>query len=193
MFLKKKQARILIFGCVYSFFTFTLFGKHLIPVAHSKNIGLIDKKDRRLNQLKSVTLIPRTLYAEESEGNLYQLRLHFDKSLNFDKECDDQASTIKLSFYNVNKENLEAKHFVETCQKISFVKNITISTEEYPIARTVVTFECFPQSALIKIQKNSEAKIIDIDFYDKYILTKIKQGTDILRMAYNQTVLPRLA
>ena len=154
------------------------------------------KNKEAINRLKTIALIPRTLYAEESSGTLYQLRLHFEQPLNFEKECDNETSTIKLSFYNINKADLDENQFIETCKKISFIKNVTVSSKEHPVNHIIISLECLPESTLVNIQKSNNAQIVNIDFYDKNILKKIKQGTDILRMAYNtdtQTVLPRLA
>lgn len=173
------------------------FAKHLIlasPILKDEHVA--SNKNRFSNMLKKCSLIPRTLTAEESQGDVYQLLLHFEKPIHFEKECNNENSTIKLSFYNINKIDFEAKKMVELCKKISFIKRVSIDVESHPLARTIVLLEFMPESALVKIQKSNDSHMISIDCYDKKILEKIKNGTDILRMACNQpekTVLPRFA
>lgn len=199
MLLKKNRQKIHIslLGLMTLFSSSALFCKNLIStrIPLKTNIKIAQAKNP-VNRLKSIALIPRTLHAEESSGTLYQLRLHFEQPLNFEKECNNETSTIKLSLYNIDQTDLEQNQFIETCQKISFIKNVTMDRKAHPLNHLVISLECLPESTLVNIQKSKNAQIVTIDFYDKEILTKIKNGTDILRMAFStetQTVLPRLA
>ena len=129
--------------------------------------------DQGKNSLEKAYLVTKFLSAGEAVGPVYQLVMEFNNSINCEKECNVDASTIKLSFPEMKVEDLEKVGFKKQCEKISFIKKIEISEETHPIARVVVSLSFKTDSTVVKIQKRTNPHTLTINCYEKNILKSI--------------------
>lgn len=188
-----KVIQNIVWGLVLGFFSSVALA-HPFSIFH-KSTAMVEPEvpNSAINTLTKCDFTRRYINLTDGGGEVTQVIMHFSNPLYYEKSCDEKSSTITLYFPGMQQQDFNEKQFIEKCQQLAHIKQVTITTETRPVKRVVARLVFTPGQATVRMSKIENPHCLFIDCYPTTTLKKIGEVSDILRTAHAaipQKVLP---